>query len=170
MSLSLTPSLGFVEKGNFVGNSEPKLLACKDLRVDGAAVIDTNLTINGNLALGNAAADTLTIVKGAVTQITSTSTAVTINATSGVITTFSQSAAAAASVTFTVNNNVVGAATSVILLTIQDYAGTFSTNGIPVVAVDNIVANTSFDITISNVHGANALSGVLKIGFLVLKT
>ena len=99
-----------------------------------------------------------------VTQITSATTAVTANGDVGLITTFSESTAGAATTTFTVNNTGVNA-NSVVLLTIQNYAGTYGTNGIPVVSVNNIVAGTSFDIKISNVHATNALSGVMKIGF-----
>lgn len=98
-----------------------------------------------------------------VTQGTSVSTGVTLDKTKGIITTFSQSAIAAASSTFTVTCNKATTASN-IKAYIIDYAGTFTTNGIPVVAVDNRAAG-AFDIVVSNAHGANALSGVLKIGF-----
>ena len=102
----------------------------------------------------------------AVTQGTSTSTAVTANGQSGEITCFTSSQATLTTVTFTVNNTAVDA-DSVILVGIVNYAGTFVTNGIPIVAVNNRVAGTSFDIKIVNA-GANSLSGVLKIGFQLL--
>ena len=111
--------------------------------------------------------DGLTIPSSTVTQATSVTTAVTINAVSGVITTFSQSAATGVTVAFTVNNSTVEA-TDKILATITNYAGTYSTNGIPVIAVGK-VASGSFVINVSNVHAANALSGALKISFVVLK-
>lgn len=68
-------------------------------------------------------------------------------------------------VTFTVNNTAVDA-DSVILLGIVNYSGTYVTNGIPIVSVNNRVAGTSFDIKITNA-GANAFAGILKIGFLL---
>jgi hypothetical protein len=105
-------------------------------------------------------------VKATVTQGTSITTGVTASAPAGVITTFSAALAADASAEFTVTNTFVSAS-SVVLANIVDYAGTDSTNGIPVVKVDTIGAG-SFKIVISNAHSANALSGVLKIGFIVV--
>lgn len=103
----------------------------------------------------------------AVAQATSITTAVTGNSTVLSITTQAATAAAGASQTFTVNNNLVTAA-SKIFVEVNSYAGTFTTNGIPVLNVDNIVAGTSFDIVISNAHSANALNGVLVIKVLII--
>jgi hypothetical protein len=69
-------------------------------------------------------------------------------------------------VTFTVNNTAIDA-DSVVLVGIVNYAGTYVTNGIPIVSANNCVAGTSFDIKLTNA-GANSLSGVLKIGFQIL--
>jgi hypothetical protein len=99
----------------------------------------------------------------AVTQATSTSTAVTANGQSGEITCFTSVQATLTTVTFTVNNTATDA-DSVILLNIVNYTGTYVTNGIPIVMVNNRVAGTSFDVKIVNA-GANALSGILKLGF-----
>jgi hypothetical protein len=101
-----------------------------------------------------------------VTQGTSVTTGVTVNTIRGVVTTFSQSAAAGVSSTFTVTNSMAAAASNIRAYVI-DYAGVFTTNGIPVVSVDNRTAGT-FDIVVSNGHGANALSGALKIGFEIV--
>lgn len=100
----------------------------------------------------------------AVTQGTSTSTAVTANGQSGEITCFTSVQAALTTVTFTVNNTATDA-DSVILLNIVNYSGTYVTNGIPVVMVNNRVAGTSFDIKIVNAHATVALGGILKLGF-----
>src|SRR5882724_10538348 len=100
------------------------------------------------------------------TQGTSISTGVTLNAQSGVITTVSSTLAAVTTTGFTVTNSAVGA-NSVVIVNLVNYSGTYATNGFPVVTVDTIAAG-SFVIKISNVHAANALSGVLKIGFHVL--
>ena len=101
------------------------------------------------------------------TQSTSITTGVTINAKKGVITTQSATAGAAGATpqTFTVTNNTVSAG-KVVKAFIVDYAGTIATNGNPFIIVDNITTN-AFDIIISNAHGTNALSGVLKIAFEV---
>jgi hypothetical protein len=93
-------------------------------------------------------------------------TGVTANTPKGIITTFSQSAAAGANSTFTVTCSAAAAASNIRAYVI-DYAGVFTTNGIPVVSVDNRTAGT-FDIVVSNAHGANALSGALKIGFEIV--
>lgn len=103
---------------------------------------------------------------GAVTQITSIVTGVTLNAQRGLVTTFSASAAADATQKFTVTNSFASA-TSNIRAYIVDYAGAYSTNGNPTVAVDNRGAGT-FEISITNAHSANALSGALVIGFEIV--
>ena len=107
----------------------------------------------------------------AVTQGTSTSTAVTANGQSGLITCFTSTQATLTTVTFTVNNTGIDA-DSVVLLSIVNYTGTYVTNGIPIVMANNCVAGTSFDIKIVNA-GANAFGGgspvgQLKIGFQIL--
>lgn len=98
-----------------------------------------------------------------VTQITSAATGVTLNSPKGIITTFSQSAAAGVSAAFTVTCSAA-VPTSNIKAYIIGYAGIFTTNGIPVVAVSSRGAG-SFGLTVSNAHGVNALSGALTIGF-----
>ena len=103
----------------------------------------------------------------AVTQGTSTSTAVTAAGEVGLITCFTSTLAAVTAVTFTVNNPAVDA-DSVIALQIVSYSGTYVTNGIPVVYVNNRVAGVSFDIVIVNAHATAALAGILKIGFQLL--
>jgi hypothetical protein len=154
---------------SFNGNTTIGSDGVDTLTVNAVTTFVNAASFNGNITLGNAATDTITTTKGTVTQATNITTGVTLNATNGRITTQAATAAAGASQTFTVSNNLVSAG-SVILLTIQDYAGTFTTNGIPIVNVDNVVADTSFDIVVSNGHSANALNGALIIGFLVLKS
>lgn len=103
---------------------------------------------------------------GTVTQATSISTGVTLNAASGVITTVSATTAAQATAAFTVTNSAV-ASTSVVLLALGAYSGTFGTNGTPLVSVSSVSAG-SFQVTIYNAHAANALAGTLKINFAVV--
>lgn len=151
-----------------------------DLTVESTA---GSLNLNGGEAAADAvhvqannAAGGVTITAGTggltlapvadVSQATDITTGVTTNGRSGVITTQSATAAADSSHTFTVTNSHV-TATSVILVSINNYSGTIDTNGIPQVIVSNKGAGT-YDIIVSNSHGANALSGTLEISYLVL--
>ena len=99
--------------------------------------------------------------KANVTQITSITTAVTVNAHNGTITTVSSILPFGTNTTFTVNNNKVTTA-SKILLTL-DYNGT----GLPYL-VTNSIANGSFIIKIINASAATALNSTLKISYLIL--
>ena len=103
--------------------------------------------------------------KQPVTQLTTISTAVTCNQPSGIITTVSSTAAANTTVSFTVNNSYVTAASDVVAC-VSGYSGTLSTNGIPVVTIGSVSAG-SFVVNISNAHATNALSGTVKITFIV---
>lgn len=103
--------------------------------------------------------------KGTVSQATSTGTSVTLNNSNGVISTFAQTAAADAQVTFTVNNSKVTTASNVQLSVIYPAGNT----GSPVARV-GATANGSFTVVITNCGTAalNGANGTLKIGFLVL--
>ena len=96
-----------------------------------------------------------------VTQITSISTAVTVNAHNGIITTVSSTLAGSSNAAFTVNNSKVTTA-SKILLTV-DHPGA----GIPVL-ITEALANGSFAIRIYNVSAATAFNNILKISYLIL--
>jgi hypothetical protein len=100
-----------------------------------------------------------------VTQITSTTTAVTINGSSGVITTFGQSALAGATLQFQVNNSYV-TASSVVNLTATSYPAGYNVAGCPLVAVQAVTGG-SFMVQIVNLNTVSALSGILKLSFLV---
>lgn len=99
-----------------------------------------------------------------VTQGTSTTTAVTANGQSGLITCFTSALAAATAATFTVNNAATDS-NSVVLVGVCNYSGT---TGTPICRVNNCVAGTSFDIVVNNAHASAALNGILKIGFQLL--
>ena len=135
------------------------------MAIDRTAIKAANIDPTVKLVLA-ALADMIDPTSGLVTQITSTTTGVTLNTASGIITTFSQSAAAGVSATFTVTNSKATAGGN-IRAVVVDYAGVFTTNGLPVVSVDNRVAG-AFDIVVSNAHSANALSGALQIGFEIV--
>lgn len=106
----------------------------------------------------------VSLATGTVTQITSIVTSVTINEPTGVITTVSTTAGSGTVSTFTVNNTEV-LSTSRVHLEITNYSGTYGTNGIPIITVSGLAAN-SFDINLLNV-GSNALSGTLNISFFL---
>ena len=99
---------------------------------------------------------------GAVTQLTSKSTGVTLNKLCGAITTHNAALAAAAEVSFTVTNNTVSANdVPVVAIKSGAVAGTYL---IDVTAV----ADGSFRITISNVS-TGSLSQSLILNFAVIK-
>jgi hypothetical protein len=95
-----------------------------------------------------------------VTQITAISTAVTVNANNGIITTVSSTLGAGSNAAFTVNNSKV-LATSRILLT-AEHPGA----GIPILITETIV-NGSFDIRIYNL-GSSAFNNVINISYIII--
>jgi len=99
---------------------------------------------------------------GAVTQITSASTGVTLNKVCGQITTVALTTAAAAEEVFTVTNSAVAAEDVIGLSTTYDGGGT------PLLSV-KAVADGSFDVVITNVHATAALDALMVINFAVVK-
>jgi hypothetical protein len=99
---------------------------------------------------------------GSVTQLTSITTAVTLNSYNGIITTVSSTLAANAKTSFTVLNDKV-TADSKVLLTVQ-YGGAAA--GIPSLIL-GIVQAGSFGVTIGN-GGNAALNNVVRIHFMVI--
>lgn len=95
-----------------------------------------------------------------VTQITAISTAVTVNANNGIITTVSSTLGTGSNAAFTVNNSKV-LATSRILLT-AEHPGA----GIPILITETIT-NGSFAIRIYNL-GSAAFNNVVKISFIII--
>lgn len=100
---------------------------------------------------------------GAVTQITSAATGVTLNKLSGAITTVTQNIAAGAEAQFTVSNTTVAAGDTVIV-----NVASGSTGGTTIAAVTAVAAN-SFQITLTNLHASVAETGVLVLNFTVIK-
>lgn len=98
-----------------------------------------------------------------VTQGTSITTAVTVNAHNGVITTVSSTLAANARTSFTVNNDKVDSASKILVSVEYDEAAT----GIPVVGVSDITLG-SFKVVLSNGAGSAALNNVVKVHFIIL--
>lgn len=100
-----------------------------------------------------------------VTQLTSITTGVTLNAKKGIVTTFTPSTAGLAATTFTVTNNLATASSNIEAY-VTEYGGTVITDGLPYVFVKNKTAGT-FDIIVYNAHATNALATSLKIGFQI---
>ena len=97
-----------------------------------------------------------------VTQITSITTAVTVNALNGIVTTVSSILAANAKTFFTVTNPNVLAGSKILVSVEYDEAAT----GIPVVGVSDIAAG-SFKVVLSN-GGSAALNNVVKVHYLII--
>ena len=112
--------------------------------------------------MGNPVVDAGT---GDVTQVTSTATPVTANGNSGTITCFTSTQAALTAVTFVVTNASVSTG-STVTAHVCGYSGTVITNGTPY-AFANSIGNGVFNVTIVNLHTANAFAGVLKIAYRV---
>ena len=119
----------------------------------------------GNELVISSAGQLTTEGQGTVTQITSITTGVTLNAIAGIITTVSQTLAAAAEAEIVVTNNKV-AVGDVVVVNVADIAGGA---GGPFQATVTAVAAGSFTVAIANTHSATAGNSVLKINFLVLK-
>ena len=98
-----------------------------------------------------------------VTQGTSITTGVTVNALNGVITTVSSTLAANARTSFTVTNPKVLAGSRILVSVEYDEAAT----GIPVVGVADIAAG-SFKVVLSNGAGSAALNNVVKVHYLII--
>lgn len=99
---------------------------------------------------------------GTVTQITSSSTPVTLNKLVGSIVTVALTTAAGAEEEFVCNNELVGANDTVIL------TGKYGGAGTLMAGVKNVSAG-SFNIVLTNVHAATAFNSTATVNFLVLK-
>ena len=98
-----------------------------------------------------------------VTQGTSITTGVTVNALNGIITTVSSTLAANARTSFTVTNPNVLAGSRILVSVEYDEAAT----GIPVVGVADIAAG-SFKVVLSNGAGTDALNNVVKVHYAII--
>lgn len=124
---------------------------------------DNNVSNIGKLTFptgGNSGID-LGATASSITQLTSITTGVTLNAQAGTIVTVSTTLGANASATFTVTNSKI-AAGNLIFLTRQGYTGSTGTVNL---SASNIV-NGAFDIIVKNSHYATALNGIITIAFM----
>lgn len=119
------------------------------------------VTIRSPIVFNYTGSNALNFKQATVTQTTSLVTPVTINGSSGIITTVSATTERVAMESFTVNNTAVSA-TSVVLVSVASYDGTT----LPPVVTSTNTVNGSFQVNVINL-GGNDLNGVLKIAFLV---
>lgn len=144
-------------------------------KVSGTAITSGNVSTSGSFSTTNTIAGAgvtsnspsagigyTTGAGGTVTQLTSKATAVTLDKTTGQITTHNAALAAATEVTFTVNNSTV-AATDTVIVNLAS-GGTTNTY----IAGVHAVAAGSFDIIIGNMSGASR-SEALVLNYAVIK-
>ena len=105
----------------------------------------------------------VTLAKSNVTQATSITTAVATTGGAGAITSVSSILAGNSAASFVVSNPYA-TASSVVLLTINNYTGN---QGLPEARVQSVSAG-QFTVVLSNAHATAALNGIVKIGYLVL--
>jgi hypothetical protein len=163
-----------VENGDLTitaGNISTSLGSVSGTSVSGTSISSStsvtagsgSVVISGNFTANNGGFVIST--KSNALQTISITNSVTTSGFSGVITTFTASAATGATQTFVVNNTNV-TSTSCVFLQLVSYAGTPVTDGIPLLSVSNTV-NGSFSISIIN-FGASSLNGVLVINYLIV--
>lgn len=121
-----------------------------------------DLIIDGDLSLENPVKYNFS----SVTQLTSISTAVTCDAVLGRVETVNTTLAANSTVAFTVNCDKIVSSQNIIM-SLENYSGTYITNGMPIIEVGN-VALGSFTVHLTNIHPSNALSGVITLIFNVV--
>lgn len=116
-----------------------------------------SLIVNGKSTLNE-----VLINKTSITQGTSITTGVTIDSPCGYVQTVSTTLATQGQASFTVSNAYVDPS-SIVLGNIINYSGT----GSPVAIINNIT-NDEFSVIIKNTADSGALSGPIRIGFLVI--
>ena len=140
-------------------------LRCNDLTVDGTFTHSgggggssfVDIQVSGNIKR----------TVGAVTQASNITTAVTINAPTGMITTVDTTPAGIPSggqASFLVNNSFVKA-DSIVIACLSGHYDVLS--GLPVIQVNQTV-DGNFKIVVGNAHPTNTLGGSLTINFNVI--
>ena len=128
-----------------------------NLTLEGGGVHDASISSQSKIGYGVGAG-------GAVTQITSATTAVVLNALTGEITTVALTNLAGVDHSFTLTNDKI-AAGDVIVAHTKTYGGT--ADGIPVVKVQSVAAGSCI-LNVNN-QGAVALDALMVISFAIIK-
>lgn len=133
------------------------------INIDKPFVTSSSITSTGTAGIGYA-----TGAGGAVTQLTNRSTGVTINKTSGQITTATTSLAALASAEFTVTNSTVAIGDVVVVTQQSGSSNVAGVAGVTDVVVVTVAAG-SFILAIQNDSSTTAETGAIIINFAVIK-
>ena len=149
---------------NFVSNSSGGEVEA--LTVVGGSTTPAVKVLAGNLIISPALKGIVHEGSGTATQGTSGTTVVDINSTSGVITLYGATLAAATNIEFQVTNDTVKA-DSVIILTVQDEN---TTNNAQLTATTHTITSESFYISVHNpaATGTTSSLGTSKVHFLVI--
>jgi hypothetical protein len=146
-----------------MGNTKSIGVAFSDQDIDGGTIgAVTPSTVVGTTVYATSEIGYSAAAQGAVTQLTSKSTAVTLNASAGVITMNNASLATATNATFTLNNSTITAKDAFILT----IAGGQTTPGSYNVFA-NALAAGSVSITLRNISGGS-LSEAIVINFAIV--
>jgi len=145
-----------------MGNTKSIGVAYSDQDIDGGTIgAVTPASVVGTTVYATNEIGYATNAQGAVTQLTSKSTAVTLNTSAGVITMNNASLATATNATFTLNNSSIGAKDAVILTISGGQATAGSYN-----VFANALAAGSVSITLRNISGGS-LSEAVVLNFAV---
>jgi hypothetical protein len=129
---------------------------------EGSLTVSGTTTLNGAVSVGNAGSLTVTPwLGGAVTQLTSPTTAVTLNAKAGIIT--MEAAAAATGSAFTFNNNFITAASQVLAWSQNTVCATSS---FPLLVIVSAIAAGHCTITVAG-DGTHASVAASEVQFIV---
>jgi hypothetical protein len=146
-----------------MGNTKSIGVAFSDQDIDGGTIgAVTPSTVVGTTVYATSEIGYAAAAQGAVTQLTSKSTAVTLNASAGVITMNNASLATATNATFTLNNSTIGAKDAIVLT----ISGGQTTPGSYNVFA-NALAAGSVSITLRNISGGS-LSEAIVINFAIV--
>lgn len=145
---------------------DPSTLVAKtgDETITGVKTFSSNTIFNGNVLFSNGTFGYSTGSGGTVTQLTSKSTAVTLNKPSGQITMNNAALAAGASVFFQVNNSLISTSGDTVL--VGGLWSSFDPINYRIEAVR--IAGGSFTIRVTNITGVS-LSEALVINFAIIK-
>ena len=146
-----------------MGNTKSIGVAYSDQDIDGGTIgAVTPSTVVGTTVYATSEIGYAAAAQGAVTQLTSKSTAVTLNTSAGVITMNNASLATATNVTFTLNNSIITAKDAVVLT----ISGGQATPGSYNVFANALTAGT-VSITLRNISGGS-LSEAIVINFAIV--
>ena len=146
-----------------MGNTKSIGVAYSDQDIDGGTIgAVTPATVVGTTVYATTELGYTAAARGAVTQLTNKSTAVTLNTSVGQITMNNASLATATNATFTLNNSIISAKDAVVLT----ISGGQTTPGSYNVFANALTAGT-VSITLRNISGGS-LSEAIVINFAIV--